>query len=273
MWQLLGGAQMSNATTSIDDLSQNNFSIGRVLSQTFSVFFGRFLSFTAIGTAVYSPLFLFTFFIPATTPNGQMIQGLVTAFFYFFISPLATAIIVYAAFQHMRGGAFSLGASIARGVNRLLPLIGLSILWAFGVGLGFMLLVIPGVILFIMWYVIVPCCVVERAGPISSFGRSRELTRGVRWKLSGLLLVVFLILVIVSTASNALFGVYSHLGDLQQMQQHQQQLQASWLYITYSLVFAGIYLAFNSVLVVVTYYHLRQYKEGVDIEAIASVFD
>jgi hypothetical protein len=264
---------MSQAATAIDDLSQTEFRVGRIISRTSSVYFSHFISFTLIGVIVYAPLFLFIILVPATTREGQAIQSLVSLFFYLFISPLATAIIVHAAFQHMRGGEFSLTASVATGLRRLLPLIALSILWGLGVWLGFVLLIVPGLILLVMWCVIVPCCVVERTGPIRSFGRSRELTKGVRWKLFGLFLLVFLIAMVLSIASSALFGAFTNVFDIQQFQIQQQQLQASWAYMAYSLIFAGIYLAFFSILVVVIYYYLRQYKEGADIYAIASVFD
>ena len=264
---------MSNAATATDDLSQNEFRVGRIISRTFSVYFSHFISFTFIGVMVYAPLFLFMILFPAVTRDGQVINSLASLFFYLFISPLATAIIVHAAFQHMRGGAFSLTASVATGLRRLLPLIALSILWGLGVWLGFVLLIVPGLILLVMWCVIVPCCVVEKTGPFRSFGRSRELTKGVRWKLFGLFLVVFLIAMIFSVGSSALFGAFTNVGDIQQLQLRQGQLQASWIYMAYSLIFAGIYLAFFSILVVVIYYYLRQYKEGADIYAIASVFD
>lgn len=266
---------MANARSAIGETLQNEFRISRVVSQTFNVYFGRFFSFTFIGAAVYAPLFLLLALNPAETIEDQSIQGAIFIFFYFFVASLATAIIVHAAFQHMRDGAFSLGASVATALRRLLPLVALSILWMLGVTLGFMLLIIPGFIVLVMWCVIVPCCVVEKTGPIRSFGRSRELTKGVRWKLLGLFFVTFLISTLLSIGSNALFGVYANfnLTDPQQLQQQQLALQSSWLYITYSIIFAGIYLAFFSVLVIVIYSHLRQHKEGVDINTIASVFD
>jgi hypothetical protein len=53
----------------------------------------------------------------------------------------------------------------------------------------------------------------------------------------------------------------------------QQQKAPTWPLLTFQLVISGIQQAFFGVLVVVTYYHLRLYKDGVDIDAIASVFD
>jgi hypothetical protein len=262
---------MSDIANSIDDLSQNNFRIGQVLARAFRVYFSCFLSFTLIGAIVNIPTILIIFYIPAITPEAQAMQSLFTMGFSVLIGPLVTAIILYGAFQQMRGLPFRLGESVARGLNRILPLIGLTILFALGVGLGAVLLVIPGLILLVMWYVAVPCCVIERTGPVRSLGRSRELTKGSRWKLFGLILLTILMSVIFATVVGALFGVIGSLTDFVEVMQ--QQKEPTWPLLTFQLVISGIQQAFFSVLVVVTYYHLRLYKEGVDIDAIASVFD
>ena len=59
----------------------------------------------------------------------------------------------------------------------LLALLGVSILFGVGVGIGFVLLIIPGLILLVMWSVVAPVTVLERPGVFAAFGRSRELVR------------------------------------------------------------------------------------------------
>jgi uncharacterized membrane protein len=69
-----------------------------------------------------------------------------------------------------------------------------SILVVLGIVLGFVLLIVPGVILAIMWhffgYVIVEN---PTSGPIDAMKRSAEITRGHRWQLFGLGLLLMLI--------------------------------------------------------------------------------
>lgn len=55
--------------------------------------------------------------------------------------------------------------------------------------LGFMLLLIPGLILMCLWSLVVPACVLERLGPLSSLSRSARLTKGYRWPVFGLILL------------------------------------------------------------------------------------
>jgi len=69
-----------------------------------------------------------------------------------------------------------------------------SILVTLGVVLGLILLIVPGIILAIMWhffgYVIVQD---TTTGPIDAMRRSAEITKGYRWQLLGLGLLLFLI--------------------------------------------------------------------------------
>ena len=77
-------------------------------------------------------------------------------------------------------------------------LLGVSLLFGLGVGIGFILLIIPGLILIVIWSVVAPVMVLERPGVFAAFGRSRELVRGNGWNVFGVLVVVFVAVVAVS---------------------------------------------------------------------------
>jgi Membrane domain of glycerophosphoryl diester phosphodiesterase len=49
-----------------------------------------------------------------------------------------------------------------------------------------------------MWWVYIPAIVIESQGIIAAFGRSRELTRGRRWHILGLILIVGVIALVIS---------------------------------------------------------------------------
>ena len=86
----------------------------------------------------------------------------------------------------------------------ILPLIGFGILFGIGVAIGFVLIVIPGLILLTFWSVGAPAIVVEGAGPIDAFGRSWRLVRGEAWSVFGVLVLVFLIVVAVQAVLGAI---------------------------------------------------------------------
>lgn len=79
----------------------------------------------------------------------------------------------------------------------VLPLIGAGLLSGIAIGIGMILLVIPGLILLTIWAVIAPVIVVERSGVIAAFGRSRELVRGNGWQVFGVIFTIFVITAVV----------------------------------------------------------------------------
>lgn len=75
----------------------------------------------------------------------------------------------------------------------VLPLIGAGLLAGIAIGIGFLLLIVPGLILLTIWSVIAPVIVVEHSGVINAFGRSRELVRGNGWQVFGVIVIVYAI--------------------------------------------------------------------------------
>jgi hypothetical protein len=83
----------------------------------------------------------------------------------------------------------------------LLRLIAVSIMFAIGVGLGFVLFIIPGLILLTLWSVVAPVTVLERPGILAAFGRSRELVRGNGWPVFGVIVLVYVVVLAISLAA------------------------------------------------------------------------
>jgi hypothetical protein len=81
------------------------------------------------------------------------------------------------------------------------PLVAVSILFGLGVAIGFILLIIPGLFLLVIWSVVAPVTVLEHPGVGSAFRRSRELVRGNGWNVFGVIVIVFVIVFVVSIAA------------------------------------------------------------------------
>lgn len=92
------------------------------------------------------------------------------------------------------------------------PLATVSILFGLGVAVGFILLIVPGLILMVMWCVVAPVTVLERPGVFAAFGRSRELVRGNGWNVFGVIVLVFLSVLVVSVAAGLLAGGLGSVG-------------------------------------------------------------
>jgi hypothetical protein len=181
------------------------------------------------------------------------------------LATLAQAIVVYGAFEVMRGRPINLGESAKVGLRRFFPIVGLAIVVSVLIGVASMLLVFPGIMLYTMWFVATPACVVERLGVFASMRRSRELTEGKRWRIFRLALLVLVpALIIAGTVGGvAVAGGAATLTAA----------LASTVGKIANLVWNAIWTAFYNIMVVVAYHDLRVAKEGVDTDQIAAVFD
>ena len=102
----------------------------------------------------------------------------------------------------------------------VLPLIGLAIVAGIAIAIGFVLIIIPGLILLTWWAVAAPVMVVEHPGVFRALGRSRDLVRGDGWNVFGIIVLVVLInlainlvaAIIAAPLSDAAGAVVSWIG-------------------------------------------------------------
>jgi hypothetical protein len=99
---------------------------------------------------------------------------------------------------------FTAGELLSSASHAILPLIGFAILFALGVGIGLVLLIVPGLYLLTIWSVGAPAIVVERTGVFRAFGRSHELVRGQGWTVFGAIATVWLILLAIGFVAAAI---------------------------------------------------------------------
>ena len=129
-----------------------------------------------------------------------VLLGFVGAFVGFFVGIagvfwLQGALVVAVADVRDGRADLSLGETLSRVKPKLNILALAGILAALGVGIGLLLLIVPGLILWTWWLVIVPVIMLEGSGVTDAFGRSRELVRGHGWSVFGVLVLTILILV------------------------------------------------------------------------------
>ncbi len=92
--------------------------------------------------------------------------------------------------QVLDGGQPRILAAIDTGLRRFFPVLGACGYAGLVVLLGFILLVVPGFILTTWYFLVVPVCVLERLGPGASLRRSAALSKGERWQIFTLFLVL-----------------------------------------------------------------------------------
>lgn len=263
--------------TAVPVYEDRTMSIGRVFQRAFSaialnpvVILGLALVIGALPGLIMTYVFYqLGFYSPAgmgsggITPGGRFAAALLSGLVTFVISALVQAALTRATVSANEGTRATFGESFSAAIRVVLPLLGLTILWALAVEIGFVLLIVPGIILLMMWSVAVPSLIIERQGVFAAFRRSAELTKGARWRIFGLaliLLVIFIGLFLIASlvglgtynASNAAnIGVGNIIGG-----------------VIVGTIFNTIWGTIQPSL----YVELRQWKEGTSAEQLAEVF-
>ena len=185
-----------------------------------------------------------------TIPNllAQYTTPLVAMLCQSVASAIATAFVSYAVIMDMNGTRPSLRACIAYGISRFWAVLGVSIFSAFAIIAGAMLLVVPGIIVALMFFVIVPVTVIERVGLDAAMKRSRELTSGRKGDLFVLGMCLGVLAVPFAMVAVSL---------------------EPWALKIWLGVFTTLVATFMSVLSAVVYVVLRQLREGTQMPELA----
>lgn len=146
-------------------------------------------------------------------------------------------------------------------VRLFFPVLAIDILFSIGFGLGLMLLVVPGLMLACRWVAVVPVAVVERPGVFEPFRRSAALTDGARWRVFGVLLLLYLAAGLAAFVVFLMSRPFIGAG------------QIGWLPFAVDSVSSSVLGLFNGVVIAGTYRELRRVKEGFLSDDLVSVFD
>jgi hypothetical protein len=248
--------------TAIEAGGARPWGVGSVIGSAGSIFFGHFVSFVGTALLIMLPSLLFMLAVPLSP--FQSLLDLI-------LGQVAFVTLIYGTVQALRGRKVAIGECLSQGLKRLGVALGVAILAAIGYFIGFILLVVPGIIVMLMWIVAVPVAVVERAGVTASFGRSRALTRDRRWRIFGTLFVAGLIIVAIEGVIG--FIVIRSMGSSFIEGMKELATQPGTAFAVAQWAFNALNLALYACLLASLYYYLRRDKEGVDIEQIAAVFD
>ncbi len=258
----------------IADTVAPRFEMGRVLKRTFSVISDNLATFALLslvpGASVAAlsagdNVFEDSAGLPTLPDLNTILLLALGGLFYLASAVILQAGVVHGAIASLNGRRASIGDCLATGLRNLVPLFVIGILTMLGIFAGAILLLVPGIMLAVMWTVVAPACVVERTGVFGAFGRSRDLTRGYRWPIFGLYVAFVILMIIISVVFGALAGI----GNLATTSTTITPIVA----MVSDFVSTMITSIISSTFAASIYYELRQLKEGIGPEALASVFD
>lgn len=178
-------------------------------------------------------------------------------------SVIMQGVVTHTVVADLQGRKASLGESVGVALKSFWVLLAVGIVAGLGMALGLILLIVPGILLFLVWLVAGPVVVAEGAGIGRALQRSRDLTRNHRWWLL-LLAVVYLVISWVIGIMAGIAGMVSTGFEL----------DAGVNFVT--LVLGPVTQAISTLLwaaiIAATYVELRTVKEGGG-QTIASIFD
>ncbi len=192
---------MTNALAIVDAQATSELRIGVIFRDSFQVFRKGFWCFFVLTLISLLPE-KFAEFLGADS-DGTIILGFLRLFLLFVMQGASA----YSVFQVRRGRQLSFAEAISRFLRRIAPVAGSALLATLIISVGFALLLIPGLIALVMFYVAVPACVVEELGPVTSLKRSVALSKGFRWKVFGLFLLWIPGAFFVSIGLNFIWGL------------------------------------------------------------------
>jgi len=163
------------------------------------------------------------------------------------------AILAHGTYAQLRAQPASLGSILDQALERILPLLFIGLAFGVMVGLASLALLIPGIYVAAVFFVVMPVAVVEKINIQEAFARSAELTKGFRWRLAGLVLLIVLLAILWRAVSSLAFDVL--LIDIDAV---------FWSAMAGGYVLQAIVTAYFAVFVTVAYHELRQAKGELD---------
>lgn len=175
---------------------------------------------------------------------------------------LAAAACLKAVSDTYLGAPTSWRSSVEFVARRLGSVIAVSILTAVLVGIGLVLLVVPGLYLDVVFLVATPALLIEGLRPFQALGRSRQLVTGAWWRTFGAYLLAAIFVGVVALIPTLLLvhstGVGAH-----------TTAGRSVLSAVIASVTSLLTTPFMASVVVLLYYDLRVRKEGLDVAGLA----
>jgi hypothetical protein len=252
-------AEIGAATPTFPD----EIDVGAVVAETFSAYFKNVVPFSIVTVIALLPVIIGTLVLVLSPESlgGEEMVGVVAIgimLLSILAIPLAAGAITHGVLEHIRKRPVALGRCVAVGLRMMVTIILVGILQALATFAGFLLLIIPGIIIGVALTLSVPAAVEERIGAVDALKRSWELTRGSRWKMFG-----------VCCSCSASSASWSR--SCANLDEH---WPLSWPASASDFASStSSATGLNATAAALMYYRLRSFKERLDLNELASVFD
>jgi len=241
--------------------------LGKILSKAFDALTGNFVSFAIVGIAALLPFAVLEYWMLGGFGQSDILANMPEWSFFaiymaavMILNMVAEAAIIVGTAEYQAGRKAGIITIVGKSFTYLLPVLAASVIVTLLTMAGYLMLVIPGVIVSLALSIVIPVIVVEGLGPIDAMKRSVELTDGNRSAIFGLLIVINIMTSVFSWAVEFIGSIITG-GDT-----------VSLVSSGFSLLGMGITAALAGAIYATLYASLREIKEGTSADEIARVF-
>jgi hypothetical protein len=240
--------------------------IGELLDEAFDLYRRSFGLFFGIAVLLYVPVVV----LALAVPPGSVWSALVSLL-NFLVSFLMVGAMTHAAMERLLGRQTTIIAAYGQAARRLFSLIaGLFVNFLAVLG-GFILLIIPGIIVMLWSQLLTPVVIVEGRS-FAALGRCRELAQGHLWRLLMLVLAVFGASMVIGLVLAGLMGVAIALGgmDLNEPAIDTGPAMTLWQagFMLVATLMQGAWYPLWMIAAVMLYVDLRIRREAYDLELL-----
>jgi hypothetical protein len=226
--------------------------LGALLRDSLSVYLRHFGTFLALGALVVVPAELIVGGIGLEqltsgydSSPGLAATAIPAAVAYLVVAPLVTAICVFALRSVAGGGSPGARGAIVKGFECFTPIFFAVLLAALGIVLG-LIVIVPGIFLFVRWYFVPQAVVLEGARGAGALRASGRLVAGVWWRTFGMIVLVNVVALLVALLLGAPFTAAANATD-----------RAIWA-LAGEIVAASVVQPFAALFSTFLYYDLRE---------------
>jgi hypothetical protein len=165
----------------------SSIDIGAVIRRTFEIYVDQ----ASVLMPAAAVVFVFTGILSILLIAASPVLAIVALIVSLAATTLFTGMVVELVSDIQDGKRDASAGQLLRAATPVLgQLILVGIVAGIGIAIGFVLIVVPGLILATVWSVAAPVVVLERPGGLRALGRSRELVRGNGWQVFGVILIL-----------------------------------------------------------------------------------
>jgi hypothetical protein len=180
---------------------------GRVFERIFQIYREQFTLLIPAALVLFIPVAILN---GVLLTSGGALVGLATIAIGLIATYWFQGMVVEAVVDILDGRRdHTVGSLFSSATPFLGRLIGAGVLATIIIVIGFILIIVPGLIALTFLAVVAPAVVIDRLGVTDALRRSRELVSGNAWRVFGVLVVLFLVTALVSGIVNAIGGSVS----------------------------------------------------------------